>query len=223
MDAVTFRDREDPDCFRFQLRRSTRTEHEALDAHPAFKALLDGTLSIAGYTRLMAIFLAFYRRHDTMLGDACVEHKLQAHGYSYAPRTTVLSDDLVRLGIDDTDGMGLDTAPLPPLRNAGTLVGILYVLEGSLLGGSVLFRSAQAVMERHGSGGDGYWRWCREAGATRWAMTCGMIEAVSLERATRADMISGASSGFSTFARWLDRWADDYPRQGPMAEGVGRC
>jgi heme oxygenase len=209
--ATDMREHQRPEAFRFALRRVTRTEHEALDGNPAFAAMMNGTLSLDGYARLMAVFHGFYERHDELLDLACRHHGLHALGFTYASRAIILRDDLASLGALGTGQHSSHDEPasLPTIRSAGTLVGVLYVLEGSMLGGSVLCRAVESLLVKTGAKGSGYWRWCRDAGAARWAMTCDVVERTAASDAARNDMIAGAQAAFHTFDRWLDRWSDD--------------
>lgn len=218
------RDSREAEGFRFRLRKETRAEHEALDAHPAFAAMMNGTLGAAGYSRLMTLFFGFYSRHDPVLARACAEHSLDRFGFAYRARSAILRDDLAALGIDADHGVEHDRraeADLSPVTaTQGGIAGVLYVIEGSMLGGAVLARAVHALAGPLGA--DGYWRWCRDDGAARWAMTCGMIEHVSATDINRTDMIAGARLAFASFGRWLARWSDDRAGSALRRSGV-RC
>ncbi len=205
-----------PEAFRFELRRATRPEHESLDAHPAFAALMNGTLDVGGYQRLMILFHGFYARHDRLLAQSCERYALNRLGFAYAPRTSILAKDLAALGVPPIRAANL--AALPPIDTAGTLGGMLYVFEGSMLGGGVLCRAVESLLEKHDASGSGYWRWCREAGAGRWAMTCAMLDRIAATEAEKQDMIAGAQAAFVSFADWLAIWRDPSWDMSP-----GRC
>lgn len=216
--------RQRQEAFRFVLRRATRTEHEALDSHPAFAALMKGTLGVGGYRNLMSLFHGFYHRHDALLAEACQRFGLDRSGFTYASRAGILSRDLAALGIDtSSDDSNRPSEPqgLPPITSGGDLGGMLYVLEGSMLGGGMLCRAVEGVLGQDGAAGDGYWQWCREAGGRRWAMTCDLIEDLATTEGARADMISSAKGGFDAFARWIAGWRDDTGI--PTPGGVLRC
>ncbi len=208
--------------FRFVLRRKTRAEHEALDSHPAFADLMNGTLDIAGYRRLMLLFHGFYASHDRILQDACDAYALHRSGFAYASRMAFLDDDLASLGVDCCSmPMARPSADLFPVGSAASLGGMLYVFEGSMLGGAMLCRATEAVLG--GASGNAYWRWCRDAGPARWAMTCSLLENLAGLETARADMVAGAQAGFRSFADWLAAW-HDHPREaGASAGSVARC
>lgn len=189
---------------RFALRRSTRAEHAALDAHPALAALVDGSLDRDGYGRLMGRFERFYACHDAMLARATMAYGLDRFGFTYASRAAILAEDLAQLGVDGW--REAPAAPLSPADSIGTLCGMLYVLEGSMLGGAVLCRAAEALPSNSGGRGCGYWRWCRDEGGRRWAMTCATLDALGTSEAARSDMLAGARATFIGFGDWLALW-----------------
>jgi heme oxygenase len=201
-------ERPDSEAFRFVLRRATSAEHAALDAHPAFAALMAGTLNIDGYRRLMGLFHGFYRKHDPIFARACGRLCFDRLGFAYAFRGDVLLGDLTALGGRPGQPSN-EPRSLPEIDSSGTLGGALYVIEGSMLGGAILCRTAERLLSRAGIDGLGYWRWCRDAGKERWAMTCRAIEELSACETAREEMIAGARTTFSVFAEWLAAWNDD--------------
>jgi heme oxygenase len=189
-------------AFRFELRSATRAEHQALDGHPAFEALTAGSLGIAGYRRLMVLFHGLYAGLDGPL--AAASRRFLPATFNYAPRRDIIALDLRSLGVADAE-----PAPAPePFATASALCGALYVVEGSLLGGAMLQRSTQALLADHGGRGDGYWRWCRDAGGPRWSATCALIEANAASPPARDEMVDAARRTFRLFSHWFARWRD---------------
>jgi heme oxygenase len=201
--------RSEAETFRFVLRRETRAEHDELDGHPAFAALIGGKLSFDGYRSLMLAFHGFYSDLDKPLEQACDQFGLDRLGFRYEPRTAILASDLAMLGADaPTSSNGRPAGRHLRLDSIEALGGALYVFEGSLLGASVLCASTDALMERTGSRGNAYWKWCREAAPKRWAMTCRLIEGLATTDHAKGPMIGGAKMAFRSFATWLDNWND---------------
>lgn len=224
MSATAIHERLGSESFRFVLRRATRVEHQSLDDHPAFAALIGGTLGIGGYRTLMSLFHGFYAAHDSILADACNEHRLERSGFIYAPRADMLAEDMSCLGAKPP--VPVASIPGPhrlAIGSAGSLAGMLYVFEGSMLGGSVLCRAVEALLAAHGASGARYWRWCRDAGAARWAMTCAMLDEVSATSRARADMVDGARAAFSGFSDWFSDWADEACAEPTPVGSLDRC
>jgi len=195
------------EAFRFELRRQTRVEHQALDRHPAFSALVDGSMDLNGYRRLMLLFHGYYTTFDTRLEKAAARFGLGSTGFVYAARTGILAEDLRALGLDDTRiarNPGIEA--LPAMETAQAAAGLLYVFEGSLLGASVLCDATGLILARRGlpeGHGNAYWRWCRTVAGPRWAMTCRQIEALSATTSEREAMSTAAREGFRSFSDWL--------------------
>lgn len=196
-----------PGSIRFLLRRETRPEHDALDRHPAFLALVNGTLSLPDYRRLMQMLHGFYRKLDPHLEIACDRFEVARSGFRYQSRTAILTGDLAALGFSD-EAM---RHPRPAggdisASSAAALAGILYVLEGSLLGGAVLCAATEKLLAPVASGGNGYWQWCRAAAQPRWAMTCRLIEACAATDGAKKEMVAAARSSFQRLAAWFEPW-----------------
>lgn len=199
-----------PEPIRFLLRRETRPEHDALDNHPAFLALINGTLSLPDYRRLMQKFHDFYSALDPYLENACGRFGASRSGFHYERRTALLAGDLMALGVRGEDLR----RPRPsngraPVGSAAALAGMLYVFEGSLLGGAVLCAATEKLLAPTGSGGNAYWQWCRTAARPRWAMTCRLIEEIAASDGAEDDMVAAARNSFHQFAAWFDCWDVD--------------
>ncbi|MCX7304241.1 MAG: biliverdin-producing heme oxygenase [Hyphomicrobiales bacterium] len=224
MAAADIGQRSRREAFRFGLRAATQAEHAALDQHPAFSSLTGGTLDIASYQQLMLQMYGFYDKHDATLDEACRLHSLSRLGFVYRPRAEILKADLIDLGT---------TAPFAPfvplngslqqIGSAAALGGMLYVLEGSLLGGALLCRAAETLLTRTGAKGNGYWQWCRDVGAKRWAATCAVLEALATTDDNRQELIDGAKVAFKAFASWMIERQDTLPIDGMPVGSLERC
>jgi len=117
-----------------RLRAETRPYHDALEQNDFNQALTAGTLSAAGTAQFLAKMYGFLQPYEARLRRHNfapawdIEHRFRAH--------LILLD--LRL---DPDQPGLPLCPaLPPLDTWAQLLGAMYVLEGSTLGGQVIAR-----------------------------------------------------------------------------------
>jgi heme oxygenase len=171
----------------------------------------------------MSLFHGFYDGHDDMLEAACRMYEMELNGFVYAPRRPILAADLTALGVEAGLLSHEKLARLPSIGSAGTLAGYLYVLEGSMLGGGVLLKAAEGMQRQRGESGFGYWQWCHDAGATRWRMTCNVIETIADSEITRTQIMEAARQAFSTFSDWLEQWGYEAALADGAAPGVLRC
>jgi heme oxygenase len=96
------------------------------------------------------------------------------------------------------------TLPGPPIHGLYDAIGCLYVIEGSTLGGQIIF---QRVRERLGASADGAASFFRGYGPATGSMWKQLIEAINESPAHGADadaMEAGARRTFSTFINLWD-------------------
>lgn len=120
-----------------QLRQETRSLHEQTEQLFYTESLKNGTLSISEYTHLLRTHLVFHKA----LEEAIRQHPLffQAYDLPMRTKTAWLSSDLAKLD-----------EPLPASMpglfdnwSPTALLGAAYVSEGSMLGGTIIWKLLQ--------------------------------------------------------------------------------
>jgi heme oxygenase len=118
------------------LREATKQAHHALDHHPLLAALLAPALTRAAYGDALAALHGVFSAAEGALAPSA------GAALPHAARLPALEADLATL----------DRVPFP-FRGAiavpdtvAARIGLLYVLEGSALGGQVLTRQIQQVL-----------------------------------------------------------------------------
>jgi heme oxygenase len=179
------------------LRAATRDAHDAAERVSVLAALADGTISRDRYAAMLAALLAMFdaweRRHAAFLsGEAA------ALGWRYVSRSTLLRRDLEDLGVDPRAGaMTLATHD----ASSASIWGMLYVVEGSTLGGRVLAGRVREAMPALAPT-----RYL-EAGTSEpryWPRFSAILD-VALATGTALDAaIAGARSMFALYERTLE-------------------
>ena len=130
-----------------RLRVETRAQHEATEAIPFSTAILGGILPRASYAAQLAALLPVHRALETAIADRS-HPSFGAVWSDDMQRTPLLEADLDDLGTTEEEarmarpeamelaGWIEDLAARDPVA----VLGVLYVLEGSTLGGAVLRR-----------------------------------------------------------------------------------
>ncbi|MGB0683539.1 MAG: biliverdin-producing heme oxygenase [Magnetovibrionaceae bacterium] len=118
-----------------KLRQSTESRHQRVEATPLAARVMSPDLTLSGYGRLL------FETHRIV---APMEHWLHIHGFRLAGFDQ--NETWSRLSDLESDLAGIKLAP-PPVdtslsdglpETAGGVFGVLYVLEGSALGGHVI-------------------------------------------------------------------------------------
>lgn len=175
------------------LRQATRSAHQRVDHHPVLSPLLRPGLSLAVYRLALARLYPAVSGLEQTLGKA-----LEAWSWRYpmVTRTELLAQDLRAL-----DQPLAARWRFPEPHNEAEMVGMLYVLEGSRLGGEVI---ARCVGQQLGSSLP-----CRFFGATplaadTWAAFWREAEAACSEPDWPC-VRQGAEQAFEGFIQALSR------------------
>jgi len=191
-------------ALRDELRAHTHDQHERLHAHSGFMALFGETLSIDGYYALTRRLYGFYLPLDRAIERALAGGAIHCDDYSYARRSGLLAQDLRDLG---GDAAMIDESPecraVAGLVTPASLGGVIYVIEGAMLGGARIDRAAQRLLARDDPAGRRFWAWCRAEGGQRWPMTTRYLDRIEAERADIRAVKAGALGTFRALADWL--------------------
>ena len=125
-----------------ELRAATRDLHHRLDHHKLLSPLVRSGLVMADYGLALQALYAINAPTEQAISDYI---DAQGLAFDYAARRRM--PDLLA----DLDYLGLSTPQQawagPDIRSHGELVGCLYVLEGSVLGGRVIFKQLQSALK----------------------------------------------------------------------------
>lgn len=121
-----------------QLRTATHQAHVRLNRHPLLSLVTRPSLDVPTYTHILRLYWHFYQSAETLIQNALADG-LSDFDYSDRYKTHWLAQDLVCFGMvpgsqDNTPSPVELVAP----RNQAELIGLLYPLEGSTLGGQVI-------------------------------------------------------------------------------------
>lgn len=123
-----------------ELRHATHAHHTRLEQR---LNLLRDDFSLADYDKLLCSFLGYYRPLEKAL-NALTDIHLWIPDYPMRIKTPLLEQDLLALGHNPA---GLEQIPecteLPSCRDRSSVMGCLYVIEGSTLGGQIMNRHFQ--------------------------------------------------------------------------------
>ena len=148
------------------LRKHTANIHLRTEQALEPMRLFNG-LTSANYGTFIQIQYRWHKEMESMLLAA--KPSLVFDGYVYEPKVPLLEKDLKALGLsaDAIDFQGWKNPAVP---------GIIYVLEGSMLGGTViskhLIRQGISADCRH------YFTHCAEAAKTVWPLTRKYLQSI---------------------------------------------
>ncbi|MDH0302150.1 MULTISPECIES: biliverdin-producing heme oxygenase [unclassified Pseudomonas] len=172
------------------LREGTRTHHQQLEARlPFFSTGFD----LTAYGNLLGAYHGFYAPLDRALSN---------HQTADRSKAPALARDLRALALP------IDTLPqcqvLPTIADEASALGVMYVLEGSTLGGQVLKR---AMAERLGIDGDTGAAFLDVYGpltGAHWRGFLARLTAAPYSERAQTRSVQAAVATFACFEQWLD-------------------
>lgn len=177
-----------------RLRRETRSDHEAVESSiPLLRSDLTRTLYRTVLHRLLGMVEAWEGVAERGLPERIlpmIRERNRAH---------LLREDLADLGCPAMD------APRPRLDGFGTkaeLLGAMYVMEGSRLGGLFIARHVDGALGLDSGDGSRYFRGFGEETKPKWAEFMRLLE-TEISEDESEDAIRGAKKMFGAFGEWM--------------------
>jgi heme oxygenase (biliverdin-IX-beta and delta-forming) len=177
-----------------RLRLETRPFHDSVEANPFNRSLTAGTVTAAETAQFLSRMYGFVEpyeaalhRHAAAFGPEWqLEQRYRAHS---------IPDDLAALGYPATPPR---CPRLPPLETRAQLLGAMYVLEGSTLGGQVIARQLAAA----GIAGRTFFAGRAERTGPLWKQFTQLLETAAAPEDSTA-IVASATLTFQTLAAWL--------------------
>ncbi len=185
---------------RMALRQATAAAHERLHHLPGLAALQAGTIERDEYAALLRRLFVFYRAVEDGLAAA---PSLLPYGIDLAARRRSgrLLDDLAFLGAPVPP---LPAPPaLPALPSAAQALGLMYVIEGSTLGGRELARRLDHLLPAGSESGRRFLSGHGAQHGAMWREFCAALERCGDTPERRAEMIAAALLAFAVFGEWF--------------------
>ena len=178
-----------------RLRRDTRPFHDAVEANPFNRALTDGTVTPADTALFLAKMYGFMQPYEAAL---------RRHAADFGPEWQLEQRYRAHFILEDLATLGYLNEPpvcpaLPPLATRPQLLGALYVLEGSTLGGQVIARQLAAA----GIAGRTFFGGRAERTGPLWKQFTPQLEAAAADHPEA--VVHSAMLTFKTLAAWLSQ------------------
>ena len=174
---------------RADLRLATEEVHERLHEAEPFRMIADGALNMQGYRSLLSAILQFHASLQPILAG----HPETAHLGGGLDRVERLQFDLRHVGAAIPSSPQADIA-----LDADEAIGCLYVVQGSTLGGRVIYRQLDYLFD--GPEGRSFFLGGGEDKA-RWQKVRALLEEQPPER--REGLRRGATRTFGFFEECL--------------------
>ena len=174
------------------LRLETRPAHDALEQNDFNQALLAGTITAAATAQFLAKLYGFL-----------VPYEARLRQQDLGPEWEVAARQRAHLILDDLQvpASALAICPaMPPLASWPQVLGAMYVLEGSTLGGQVIARA----LAKAGIPLRRYFMGYGEQTGARWKAFCHLLAGAATAE-NQASIVQAASLTFQHLSAWLNQ------------------
>lgn len=186
-----------------ELKNQTRPQHDSVEGNPFGKAMMAGTMSIEQYKEFLQKFYGFHLPLEQAL--SAFEWSRLGIAFDERRKITLLEQDLRALGMTDVEIALLPSAEdLPPMNSLEAAVGVMYVMEGSTLGGQIQARQVQKMFGFTAENGAAYFSSYGANVGVMWKGYCeAIVSAANDNEANESVIISSAKETFAALERWL--------------------
>lgn len=180
---------------------ATAEMHKAVERQTPF---FEPGFDRPSYVRWLDVMHPFYREVDQVVVASGFR---DAFDWAYVPRCGLIEQDLAAIvsrGPASVAGSVAVLDPIRRLRSVGEVAGMLYVIEGSALGGQVLLKVFERVAGVTAAFGGSFFAPHGEETRARWGAFIGLLARLSGDSQASQDAVRGAVTTFETLGRWID-------------------
>ncbi|RBQ02512.1 biliverdin-producing heme oxygenase [Pedobacter miscanthi] len=171
------------------IKEATKAEHQNLEKQVVLK--LKAIRSNADYADLLKHFYAYFNHIEASIKPYITESILP--DYAQRRNSSYIKADILELGGDITD---LPYTTVPKIENAVQALGALYVLEGSIMGGSIIVK----MLEKGGvTQGVSFFSGYGEATGMMWGNFVAVLNAQAKTEQDEEEAIVAANETFKHF------------------------
>jgi len=186
-----------------RLREETAPYHIQTEQNPYAAAITNGTITLTQYKNYLEKFYGFVRPVEAQLVQHA-EWKVYNFDYETTRKTGLLEKDLQSLGLSMQEIGALPECPdLPEQKIFTQAAGVMYVLEGSILGGQMVIRMLNRALGVQPDINGHYFNSYGDKVRDRWKAFQQLLVETAADSTTREDQIIEAAK--ETF-RKLDQW-----------------
>ncbi len=197
---------------RTQLRHAILPSHDRMHRHRGLAAAAAGSIAVSNYRLLLARLFGFHRAFEAVVEAAASEIPIRFDVVKLA-RSVAIESDLRALGLDPGNISKLPICnQIVVPHSEAALLGALYVVEGSALGGIQIARALAPLFKAGSDEGRRFFIGDGSGQRALWLALLDRLEQIAGSRAQEAAAIDSAVTTFLVFESWMDGW-DLMPRQ----------
>ena len=194
------------DSKRRLLRQQTQAHHHRLNQHPLLKGLLTRDLSLGQYQRVLWAYANLYQIIEEQIELYLAQHPT-VFDYTQRRKSQWLIQDLAYFSATDAAEKfhGKFDFSVPRIDSLGQFFGILYVIEGSTLGGQQIAKALVSYHQLTPERGARFFYGYGNQSSSLWEAFLPDLETALQEEIEYVRAAKAAEQTFEAFLAVLDR------------------
>jgi len=184
-----------------RIKKETQEHHERIESSSLMSKISDRSISHTDYLKILSKFYGFFYPLEIQL-DQLKELTTYLTDYTQRRKSSSILKDIEQLGGTKTDcGLCND---LPSLESISEAFGILYVMEGSTLGGRMISKIVEERLSLTSEYGINFFNGYGPLTGERWNHFRKSL--VEFAEATQDEetIINAANQTFHKFYNWIN-------------------
>ena len=197
---------------REKLQQHTHGFHTRLSHHPLLLGLTRPGYPLLDYTKILLVYHRFYRQVEDEIEAGLRHFKLPCHSEKRR-RLPWLAADLRHFQIEPETANQADapSSVVQEIDSPGKIVGTLYAIEGSALGGQVVLRHLAENLGLTGATGARFFQGYGADTLLRWREFCAFAECFGEKPEALQEAKFAAADVFITLKTLLDSGHEQHP------------
>ncbi len=194
------------------LRQATQSHHRQIEQNARLARLLQPDLTFSEYQAILARMLGFLEPLEDAIA-ASPEAFLFQTDLGDRRKAPWLVQDLLSLGLDASATAAIPRTPsqaLPVVTTQAEAAGVLYVLEGSTLGGQLISRHLERSLNIEPEQGGRFYAGYGQENGRMWSLFRQWLGSLTLDDRQVQQAASAAVQTFAAMDRWLSREEDNH-------------
>jgi len=183
-----------------RLRDATHPQHVAINHHPLIEGLTRADFPMGNYVALLRSYAALYQTLEPAI-DRWLASVEPSFSYLERHKLPWLLEDLAYFAASPSTSLQMQS---PEIKGWGALVGTLYAIEGSTLGGQVISRSLSTHHGLEKQTGARFFNGYEETTRPMWDAFLAFAVTVVRDRQTLDEALHSAQACFAMFQQALD-------------------
>lgn len=187
-----------------RLKEETRPMHDAIEKNPYLERVTSDTIQLEEYHKILEAFWGYYAPLEPLLFDNATEPWLAEFNIQLREKLPLLKADLLAMGThtDASIEAIAQCKNLPDTNSSAKKLGILYVLEGSTLGGSVITRHLKSKLGETVANCTQFYFPYGEMTGPNWKNFAMMVER-SCTSEEHDEIVEAAKQTFQSLDNWM--------------------